>query len=77
MLSQRSAVLIDLAAAYVGQGEIGHGCELLTTTLEIASQSGLAEIVRRIGVLRRGLGSMNTPAVRRLDDQLQSVVLRR
>jgi transcriptional regulator with XRE-family HTH domain len=75
MLSQRSAVLIDLATAYVGQGEIDQGCELLMTTLEIASQTGLAEIVRRIGVRRRDLGTADTPAVRRFDEQLRSIVL--
>jgi hypothetical protein len=77
MLSQRSAVLIDLATAYVGQEEIDHGCELLMTTLDIASQNGLTEIVRRIGVRRRELGPVDTPAVRRLDEQLQSIVLGR
>jgi len=77
MLSQRSAVLIDLATAYTGQGEIDHAAELLTTTLETASQAGLAEIVRRIGVRRRDFGASDTPAVRRLDEQLQSIVLGR
>jgi hypothetical protein len=75
MISQRSAVLIDLATAYVGQGEVDHACELLTTTLQIASQVGLAEIIRRVGVRRHDLGSVDTPTVRRLDEQLQSVVL--
>jgi tetratricopeptide (TPR) repeat protein len=77
MLSQRSAVLIDLAAASVGQGEIDQGCELLMTALEIASQAGLAEIARRIGVQWRELRKVDTPAVHRLADQLQSVVLGR
>jgi hypothetical protein len=75
MISQRSAVLIDLATAYVGQGELDHACELLTTTLQIASQAGLAEIVRRIGVRRHDLGTVDTPAVRRLGQQLQSIAL--
>jgi len=77
MLSQRSAVLIDLATAYTGHGEIDHASELLTTTLETANQAGLAEIVRRIGVRRRDFGASDTPAVRRLDEQLQSIVLGR
>ncbi len=77
MMSQRSAMLIDLATAYVGQGEIDHGCELLMTTLQIASQAGLAEIVRRIGVRRRDLGPADTSAIRRLDEQLRSIVLGR
>ena len=78
MISQRSAILIDLATAYAGQHHIDHACELLTTTLDIASHAGLAEIVRRIITVRRhDLGSADTPSVRRLDEQLQSIVLAR
>ena len=58
MISQRSAVLIDLATAYARQGEHEHACELLSETVEVAATMHLAEIVRRvIGVRSHDLRS--------------------
>jgi tetratricopeptide (TPR) repeat protein len=79
MISQRSAVLIDLATAYARQGEYEHACELLSETVEVAAAAHLAEIVRRvIGVRGHDLRSAGGHAVmRRLDDQLSEVALGR
>lgn len=79
MISQRSAVLIDLATAYARQGEYEHACELLSETVEVAASAHLVEIVRRvIGVRGNDLRSAGGHAVvKRLEDQLSSVALGR
>ncbi|MDQ6900844.1 MAG: hypothetical protein M3072_15305, partial [Candidatus Dormibacteraeota bacterium] len=48
LASERSFLLIILAAAYAQQGRVDDSCMLLTEALELAIRSDLAERVRRI-----------------------------
>lgn len=76
MISQRSAVTIDLATGYARQGEIDHASDLLSETLSVALRSHLPEMARRIGTVRRfELGNGTLPSVKRLDEQLRSAAI--
>lgn len=77
MISQRSAVLIDLATAWARQSEIEHACALLSEVLDVAHRVHLPEIMRRILSVRYHdlASSLSCPAVQRLDDQVRSAVL--
>ncbi len=68
---QRCAMLTDLAAAYAGQQEVERACSLLGQSLTISSENGLGILIRRVNGARQRLAPwQDTPAVRRLDEQL-------
>jgi tetratricopeptide (TPR) repeat protein len=69
MPSERSFLLIILAAAYADQGEVEQACRVLAEALELAKDAGLSERIRRIkGTRRQHLSRWDTaPCVRDLD----------
>src|SRR5580704_13575431 len=70
LLSPRSAVLTDCAAAYARQQELEKACALLTDSLTIAGQAGLRPYVQRIlGVRQRLAFCAASPAMRQLDER--------
>lgn len=72
LLSPRSAVLTDCAAAYARQQELETACALLTESLTIAGQAGLRPYVQRIlGVRQRLAFCAASPAMRQLDERLR------
>lgn len=72
LLSPRSAVLTDCAAAYARQQELEKACALLTESLTIAGQAGLRPYVQRIlGVRHRLAFCAASPAMRQLDERLR------
>jgi transcriptional regulator with XRE-family HTH domain len=77
MISQHSAVLIDLATAYARSRRPDDACALLSSTLDVAAHAHLPEIVRRVMTVRRYDldGWKRLPGVRRLDEQLRSMIL--
>lgn len=74
LASERSFLLIILAAAYAQQGRIDDSCALFGEALELAVRAGLTERVRRIrGTRRKYLDPWSDcQAVRELDEQIRS-----
>ena len=68
----RAALLADLGAAYASRGDIDHACELLSDSLRVVVQGG--EVARIRGIRGRYLSAAgDSPAVRRLDEELRLV----
>ena len=72
VMSSRSSILADLAAAYARHGELDKSVSLLSMAWEIADSAGLDDRRSRVlGVRRRDLGRWAAePSVRRLDEAL-------
>lgn len=72
--TQRSAVMTDLARAYVQQDEIERACALLGDSLKLAAGAGFHEQVQRVRGVRRQLDSRrDTRPVKALDEQLLQI----
>jgi transcriptional regulator with XRE-family HTH domain len=74
-VSNRISLQTDMAAVLARQGEPEQASILLANALSAANRAGLRERVKRIAGVRSGPldGYRKHPAVRRLDDQLQSL----
>jgi tetratricopeptide (TPR) repeat protein len=72
LISVRSSVLADLAAAYAQQEEIERACALLLESLDIAERAGLRPYIQRVMSVRRQLGHWSGQReVKQLDERLR------
>ena len=81
LISVRSSMLTDLAAAYTQRAIADHqpdadeACALLDESLDVASGAELGAYVKRVATVRRQLTPwVNTTAVKQLDGRLQQLL---